>query len=77
MLKAWLEWLLPFGPEDDYPICVHVRSKETNLPCTIFVGPMNEEARKQIVTKMRDGGPALGFKRSKASQVEGKSNRIS
>jgi hypothetical protein len=33
--------------------------------------------RKEIVTVLRDKSPSFGFKRSKASQVEGKWNRIS
>jgi hypothetical protein len=77
--KAWLGWLPKFGPQDRryYSIIVNLRAKETKLVYTLFVGPMdNPMRRKEIVTKLREEGPGLGFKRSRASQVEGTWNRI-
>lgn len=75
--KAWLEWLPPVGSDEHCPLCVHFRSKETNLGYTIFVGPMKDALKRiEIVTKLRNESPGCGFKRSKASAVEGKWNRI-
>lgn len=75
--RSWLEWLPPFGLEDDAPLCVHIRWKATNLAYTIFVGPMqNAMQRERIVTKLREDAPSCGFKSSKAYQVQGKWNRI-
>jgi hypothetical protein len=77
MPKTWRDWLPRFTAEDYYPFCVHVRSKETDIGYTVFVGPMKNAAKRgEIVTKLRDASPGFGFKRSKGSQIEGKWNRI-
>lgn len=77
MPKAWLDWLPQFGHDDDYPLCFHIRARETTLGYTMFVGPMTDVARrKELITRLRDDSPGCGFKRSRAFQVEGKWNRI-
>ena len=75
--KTWLQWLSPFGPEGDHPLRVHLRSKETNLSYIIFLGPMDDVAkRREIVTKLREGSSNIGFKSSRSSEVGNKWSRI-
>lgn len=77
MPKSWSEWLSPSNGDDGYPFCISLRSKTGKLVFTPFVGPMMDAAkRSDIVTALRKQCPALGFKPSKAYQVEGKWNRI-
>ncbi|MBI5758936.1 MAG: PD-(D/E)XK nuclease family protein [Planctomycetales bacterium] len=77
LLKSWLKWLPPFGPDDYAPFCVNISSNDTNLSCTLFVGPMDDAVmRKRIVNKLREVTPSLGFKRSTAFKVDGKWNRV-
>jgi len=77
MPKTWRKWLPSFGPDDYYPFCVHVRSSEEDLAYTIFVGPMDDDARrKKIVAKLREEATNCGFKRTKASEVGGNWARI-
>lgn len=70
--------LSPLESEDSYPFCVNLRSKTSGLVYSLWVGPMNVgPKRAEIVTKLRDECPRVGFKRSKAYQVEGDWNRLS
>ena len=76
--KSWLDWLPKFVPGEPYPFCAHIRARESSLSSTAFVGPMKDSVtRKLIVATLREKCPSFGFKRSKASQVEGKWNRAS
>lgn len=69
---TWLAWLPTIGSEDNpsYSVLVHVRSKETKLQHILYVGPMNNAAkREEIIKKLREACQACGLKRSQASEI--------
>jgi hypothetical protein len=71
--KACLEWLPPFVTGESYPLFVHTRWKETDLAFAVFVGLMQDaQKRTEIITKLREATPGLGFRRSKAYKMERK-----
>jgi len=73
-----LEWLSLFGADGFCPLIVHVKSRDESLIYTMFVGPMeNAPKRTQIVAKLREEGPGLGLRRSKAREIDDKWARIS
>jgi hypothetical protein len=75
--KGWTDWL-PTFVDEDYPFCISLRAKDTDLGYVLFVGPMEDAAqRTAIIERLREDGPNLGLKRSKAFSVRGKWNRVS
>lgn len=74
---TWQEWLPPFGPEDYYTFGVSVWQEDRRLVDCVFVGPMTDvEMRAEIVAKLREESPKLGFTRSKTNKVGDRWARI-
>jgi hypothetical protein len=75
--EAWIDWLTPVFHDVYYPFSVALRLKEGKLGYILWIGPVKEGVnRTEIITRLREECPALGFKRSKAYQVDGMWNRI-
>jgi hypothetical protein len=71
--KTWLGWLPPFGTAEDPRlwISVHLGSDKWELWYVVAVTTMKDALKRtEIVTKLREKSPALGFKRTKTDRIQ-------